>query len=415
MLQKVLRGLKKTLTTNIQLKIFSLFLAVVLWMVVVNIEDPEQTRNFDIPVSVSNASILTANNQYYETTGDTTISIRVSGNRSILDKMSEADFTAVANMENLQESGRIPIEVTANRYGGSVNVVSKNQYLQVKVGNLITQQFVVEAQTIGEPVVGCVIGSITVDPEVVSVTGPQDIIQTIQSAVVKVDVTDANSAVTARSILSYVNQDDMKIDTSKLVLDVSSIAVNVDIESTKTVQLNVETSGTLSDSLKLKGISTNPSAVSVRGPSNILNDMTAITIPDSVINLSEITGSMSTTVDSSAYLPTGVSLLDTTQTTVSINVDVAEVTEREFQILTENLIPRNVAAKTKVSFAKTTFSLTLRGEASVLDAFNPEQLVGYVDCDGLTKGDHSLEVELTLDDELIVDNVENVTVHVAGE
>lgn len=53
--------MKKGLMNNWGLKILSFLLAVMLWLIVVNIDDPVTTQTFNnIPVAVTNAEVLAA-------------------------------------------------------------------------------------------------------------------------------------------------------------------------------------------------------------------------------------------------------------------------------------------------------------------------------------------------------------------
>ena len=59
--------MKKGLMNNWGLKILSFLLAVMLWLIVVNIDDPVTTQTFNnIPVAVTNAEVLAATNQTYQ-------------------------------------------------------------------------------------------------------------------------------------------------------------------------------------------------------------------------------------------------------------------------------------------------------------------------------------------------------------
>ena len=48
----MLRKLTKRITNNFGLKVLAVVFAIVIWLVVVNIEDPEKTKGFTIPVTI---------------------------------------------------------------------------------------------------------------------------------------------------------------------------------------------------------------------------------------------------------------------------------------------------------------------------------------------------------------------------
>ena len=113
----MLRKLTKRITNNFGLKILAAVFAIILWMVVVNIEDPEKTKGFTIPVTIENNEYLSDMGKTYEILNNTDkISFTVTGKRSIIEELSESDFTAVANLENINDDmTTIPVSVSASK------------------------------------------------------------------------------------------------------------------------------------------------------------------------------------------------------------------------------------------------------------------------------------------------------------
>jgi len=71
------------ITNNFGLKILAVVFACVLWLAVVNIDDPVTTRSFTTTVSVENNDYLTGIGKYYEIVNNSnTITFKVSGKRS---------------------------------------------------------------------------------------------------------------------------------------------------------------------------------------------------------------------------------------------------------------------------------------------------------------------------------------------
>jgi YbbR domain-containing protein len=77
--------------------------AIALWIVVVNIDDPVKPAQYTISVTQDNMDYLTSNGKYSETLGGkNTVTFTASAKRSILEKLSNTDFTAVADMEKIE-------------------------------------------------------------------------------------------------------------------------------------------------------------------------------------------------------------------------------------------------------------------------------------------------------------------------
>ena len=91
----MLNKIFKWMTNNLGLKILAVIFASVLWLAVVNIDDPKTTRTFTTTVSVENNDYLTENGKYYEIVNNSnTVTFKVSGKRSYLERMSNIDFKA---------------------------------------------------------------------------------------------------------------------------------------------------------------------------------------------------------------------------------------------------------------------------------------------------------------------------------
>ena len=82
----MLKRLGKRITNNFGLKILAALLAFVLWIVVINIDNPVIPRKYTTNVITENTSFITAQNKYYEALDGSNI-IAVS-------MMRRAGFTA---------------------------------------------------------------------------------------------------------------------------------------------------------------------------------------------------------------------------------------------------------------------------------------------------------------------------------
>ena len=100
----MLNRVKRAFTTNIGLKVLAAFFAMALWLVVMNVDDPKITRTFTATVTILNDSVLTDQGKYYTVVNDDyTVSFRVTAKRSVIEDLSNKDFTATADMKYLTE------------------------------------------------------------------------------------------------------------------------------------------------------------------------------------------------------------------------------------------------------------------------------------------------------------------------
>ena len=105
--------MKKILTNNIGYKLLSLLFAIIFWLIVVNIDDPEVTRTIQgIPVTPLDEEVITENSQVYKVVSGNEVTITVKGPRSMVDKLTKDDFVAEAPFSEKSNVDAVPIYVT---------------------------------------------------------------------------------------------------------------------------------------------------------------------------------------------------------------------------------------------------------------------------------------------------------------
>ena len=391
--------IKKALTANIGFKILALVFSIALWMIVVNVDDPEQTKTFTATVQVINENVLTDQGKYYTLTDGNTVSFRVTAQRSVLERLSSSDFTATADMNYLEDDERIPVDITVNRYASSVHISAQRLYLKVEVGDEMDARFSIRGETTGDPADGFAVDEVSVVPNVISVRGPAEYVSKIESVRAYCDVTGRNMDTSETVVPVFYDADGKEVDTTRLQVSVDTVDVYVEIVSVKEVPIVVETSGSLADGLELTGITTDPATVMIKGESSELNRVTNITIPASVISLSDITQDLTTTVDITSYLPDGVTLLDSQDAQVSVKVGVAGETTQEFDVPVDNISVRNLERGYTTSFSASTVKVSITALQSELSRLSANSITGYVDVSGLVPGTYNLPITMNLDED----------------
>ena len=392
-----MRGL---LTYNTGLKCLSVISAALLWLLVVNLDDPTQSRNFTATVTLENVDQLTKQGKYYELPEGNTVTFRVTARRSVIEDLSSSDFLATADFLRLEDDERIPIEVTVKRHANALTLSSKTHYLKVLIQDLSETTFMIQAAATGKPADGFEVGSMTVSPDIVSVSGPADIVSTIESAVVQVDVSGQVDDFEKNLVPKYYTKAGQEIETASLEFSTESVKVAVDMCSVQEVKIAVETRGKLSEGMELESITTSPETIRLKGQPDVINSITTITIPGDVIDLSKLDGDLETTVDIMSYLPEGQTLADNVSSQVTVKVSVATKDKKTFKVRTSNLTIRNLSPGLTGVFVSPTVGVEIGGLKSLLKELDAETLTGYVDVSGLTEGMHTVSVVLDLDEEL---------------
>lgn len=404
------------ITNNFGLKLLAFVFACALWLVVVNVDDPVTTRSFTTTVSIENENYLKEIGKYYGVENNTsTVSFKVSGKRSFLERMSGSDFKAVADLETIEDFKRVPIEITPQRYANSVSIVNKTYYLEVEVEELKSQSFVINVETKGELSSMYALGKMSTSPNILRVSGPESVVNTIASVVAVVDVEGMTDDIIDSVIPEMRTEQGTVVDPSELTFNMQSITVSVQIWDQKEVSMNFQTKGVLPEGYSFGGIHYTPKTVKIKGESSILNTINSITIPPAVIDLTGAKEDVEKVVDIAAYLPEGVYLADDCDGKIHVGISIDKHETRKYHILTKNITTSNLTEGYKVVFASDKVEVEISGNSSDLDELKAEELTGNIDASGMEPGDHSLNLELNLDDKYESEKIVSVNVDIVEQ
>ncbi len=387
--------------SNWMMMLTALLTSLILWVIVVNVDDPSKTASFTTTVTVTNENVLTDQGKYYTIADNNgTVTFRVTAKRSIIDRLSNADFSAVADMTYLQDDNTIPIEITAKNYANSISISAQRHYLQIEIGNEMENRFMVTAKTSGTPAEGCAVRSVKVEPNILSVEGPDTVVGKIDRIEATIDVSGMNSDVSETVVPKYLDEDGNTVDITELSISSETVVISADIANIKSVPIVVETSGELPEEYELDSITTDPEEIQIIGEKSVINDLTEIKIPPTVIILDQVTSDLTTTVDISAYLPGDVSLLNTSETQVKITVKLSEDLTKSFDVPVSNLTVENLAQNLNYAFDAEKVTVEITGDRNVVNTLTGETITGTVDASELLAGNHTLEIQFRLADGL---------------
>ncbi len=379
--------MKERLTNNLGLKIFSFLAAVLVWIIVVNVDDPLTTRTYNqIPVSVINAEILASDQLTYQIVdGTQEISVDVEARRSVLDQINASDITAVADMKELTLQTQIPIEVSINGFVGQYESVTASPVnLQVKLEEEETKRFPIVPTTYGTVRDGYVMGEIKAVPEKVSFRGPKSVIESISRVEAPIQVSGLSSDGIIESGLVLYDEDNNIIDQALLSnnLGEEGVSVSVEILNTKSVPLEFDTSEIQTASgYSFVGFEFEPENLLVAGQDEDLNALEKISIPAEALSMRALTERTEQIVDVSVYLPDGIRLADENAGSVVVTINVEKDGTRTYEVTVASLAVNHLLSRFSLSYVTVdALQIQVRGPQESLDAYEPEVSVNLSEC-----------------------------------
>lgn len=409
--------MKKRITDNLGLKILALMCAVVLWFIVVSLNDPVIYNRFsDIPVKIINADAVTSQGKVYEVLdGTDTIDVTVYAKRSIIESIGRENIVAVADMQELTFMDTVSIKLSTNKNNDKLDSIKSNiENLKVQIENMQKIQMVVETATIGEPAEGYMIGEVRTDQNLVQLSGPESVISLVNKAVVEVGIDGITTDIKTEAPLRLYDADGNLIEDGSITASVNKFSVGVSILQTKTVPINLNVTGTPAVGYELTGKTEySPETVRIAGKASILKNVASIEIPQEVLDVTGLTSNLATSINVKQYLPDGVSLADSTFSgKISVTIAVEKEVEAPFEMPKGNIAILNVPAdmEAEIIGENDNLQVQLTGLTQYLNTLQGAQLTGMVDLNTLITnteqqgenenklqaGNYSMEVTLSL-------------------
>lgn len=373
------------LTNNISLKLLSVFVAFLLWLVVVNVGDPEGTKQIsNIPVQILNEdSILRQNMLYSVVDGSDVVSIRVTARNSLLQSISADDFVLSANLNDVNILGNVPITATCLKSGlSSDNYKLSSTVLKIDIDDKASKRFPVKVEVVGKPSAGYEVHKTVPSPDAVTITGPKKTIEKISSVVATVDVTDLSSDYELTAGLKLFNSDGDAISSNNLTFSQAvknqKITVEIQLYQTKEVSLNFNHTGTPAAGYVVTGIAWEPTTVVVMGSEETLQQTNSITISGSELDISGRTQSLEKVVDISSDLPKGIELVDETDTDISVIVEITRANQKTIYLPYSQIVLEGELAEDYELPASGAVEVIVSGLQEDLDALTVTELSAVI-------------------------------------
>lgn len=395
--------MKKSLTNNIGLKLLAFVFAFLLWLMVVNVDDPVGDQTFtNIPVTVEHEEVITQVNKTYQIVDNTqTVSVVVTAKRSVLNRLKSEDIVAKADMKELYLESQVPIQISIPKYEGAYrSALAVPRNLQVKIENNASKNLPITPVTNGTVRDGYVIGAVKANPQKVTINGPRSVIEKISKVTAQVNVSGLSQDASLEAKLVLYDEENNVIDQSLLANNIGPSGVSVEVELYQTRNIPVKVDGsavTAAEGYSITEIKCAPEEITVAGEENLMNSIDAIYVPADALQGEPLNKKTEKTVDITPYLPEGIKLADEAGNNILITISVEKDGTRSFDLPVGSISVKNIEDNLKMNFSGTDdLEIHVRGPKEVLDRLNITKAAS-IDLKGLTKaGDYTVPVNIEL-------------------
>lgn len=388
-------SMKNRILNHFGLKVMSLVIAIVVWIIVANVDDYKTTKQISgIEIEFVNGDAITEKNKVYEVPEGTTIDIVVKGRRSVVEELTSEDFKAVADLSKMSVTNAVTVEVSAvsSYVAKDLTISYTNNAVTIAVENKIEKQLPITVRANEEVAEGYAIRNKTATPNLITVKGAESVVNMIEEVVVDVNVTGANHNLTANAQPVFLDHSGEEIESTKFEYDVDEVAVSVEILQTKKLSVRVKTAGDVKDGYAIASIDYQPTSILVVGEAADLAKVDEVLIDD--IDVTDCSKDLETSVVIADYLPSGIALADDNEE-VMIKVMIEAVEEKTLALEADDI---NVVGKEdgyQYTFLdEDGYSITVRGLKDNLENLKVTNLIPSIDVEGYGPGIYTFTVNL---------------------
>lgn len=388
-------SMKNRILNHFGLKVMSLVIAIVVWVIVANVDDYKTTKQISgIEIEFVNGDAITEKNKVYEVPEGTTIDIVVKGRRSIVEELTSEDFKAVADLSKMSVTNAVTVEVSAisSYVGKDLTISYTNNAVTIAVENKIEKQLPITVRADAEVAEGYAIRNKTATPNLITVRGAESVVNMIEEVVVDVDVTGANHNLTANAQPVFLDHSGEVIEFTKFEYDVDEVAVSVEILQTKKLSVRVKTAGEVKDGYAIASVDYQPTSILVVGEAEDLAKVDEVLIDD--IDVTDCSKDLETSVVIADYLPSGIALADDNEE-VMIKVMIEAVEEKTLALEADDI---NIVGKDQsyqYTFTDSEgYSIKVRGLKDNLEKLKVTNLIPSIDVEGYGPGIYTFTVNL---------------------
>ncbi|WP_317367003.1 CdaR family protein [uncultured Tyzzerella sp.] len=410
------KRIKYFFTNNLYWKALSVLMAVALWFVVMNINNPTEIKTFTLNIDILNEDKLEKNNLAILNIDDLKnqrADIKIKGTRTTLDEISKR-----YNKENIKlqldleqvtsyKIGDEPLEVIANLRPSITNIPYPNNSFEIVsfypitstlyVDKVITIPKKIHPKTIGETKQGYTASDPNLSSEYIQVTGAKSIVDKIQVIYAEVDITDQTSTIKRNVVPVAYDENGNKITDIKFNIQNVDVKVPISIEGVVNI-VEPALIGNLLEGYIVDSVSYSPKSVEVIGDKANLRKLTKIILPE--INITGLTNDTQYTYDISQILKQhNLKLKNSKDSEVEIDINIKQATTKFITVPTSNISILGYNDKLFIDIPEE-FTINITGEDNLINNINTDLIHYNIDVTGLDVGEHSVKVNVDLPNDI---------------
>ena len=381
--------------------ILSVLIALGLWIFVVTVVSPESDTRISVPITYQGEEVLRERGLMLMPGATQNVTVRIQGNRSDLNRLTPANVAATVDLSVIQEadSYNLNIKVSAgDNTMTSAFVVQDKQpgTASVTIGDYRAKDVPVKLSYEGEMGEGLIfdLDDAVLSATTVSISGPAEVVDTIEAAQITIDATGLTQSVDADYRPTLVDANDEPVDAADVVANVAEIHVNMTVEHIKTVPLTVQLvyGGGVREENVEKTIE--PASITISGSEEALSRIEEISLGS--ISMAEITGDTKQSME--IRLPETVTNRSA-KTEATVSLKLKNLQTRRFYVTSFSAV--NVPAGYQANIVTSQLEVVVRGDSTSVLGMKVDEIKVEVDCSSIGVGTVTVPATVTVSSDKI--------------
>lgn len=379
----------------------ALFFAVIVWIFAVTQADPIETRTYPRPIQMEIVGL----GQNLMITNDITqqVNLAIRAPSSIQNQLAN-DINLIDVTLDLTglEPGvhTLTPQVSLGIAPAEIVRISPTSVF-VRLDAIVTEVFPVKLRVIGNPAIGYEVQAPELSNENVLISGPQELIDTIEQVVAEINIADISEDI--QRMIELVPYDAEELPVTGISLNPSAIQVTIPVTQRggfRTVVVKIVTSGQIAPGYRLTNIFAMPPTVTIFSADPNLVDTIPGFVETTPINLNMASEDIEIRV--ALNLPEGINVVGSQNVTVQIGIDPIQssISFNNLPIQIEGL-----GEGLEAEISPENVDIFLSGPLPLLDQLVQANILIIIDLTDRGPGTYQLAPEVLLDNNQIIVDV----------
>lgn len=390
--------LRNWLLKNIDIKLLSLFLAIILWLYIASGENPIIENFFDASLNMNNLGENLVVKEF-----PPTVSVGIKGPKDVINSISPHQIIGVVDFSDINEAGiyKLKVEVIAPKRTEITRIIPSD--IKVDLERVLTQIVEVEYSLIGIPEKEYSLADEPqLDPSKVKITGAQSILEKIKQIICTIDISgikdDLNKKIEVKAL--DANGDEIKGVKIEPNIVEASISLTRGYPE-KILPVKPRIIGKPAPGYYISQILANPNEIRIFGNYSKISNIDSLeTIP---IDVNGITKTLSVKVPPA--LEEGLNIVEGETSLIEVTI---QVKESIIQKTLKNIpvIPQDLSPFVSCEIEPKVVDVIVEGQNILIDKINEEDIKAFVELTNSFQVEQKVKVQTILPEGLSLIRIE---------